>query len=192
MDVIESLDVGVYSHFEFQAKKNPGIVDFMQPAYYISGYVGVSILVLIAVGIFLANGKSRSALVVGLLFACAIGLIELVRFLVPRSRPSDAVIFLGPGDMVGSYPSRGVFLFILGMVLIGLAAWPNLGNRWLRSGYVLGAAALSVWVCMSQFFLMTNFLSDILGGIAGAAAFGWLAARLVEEEPPPQEAAPAQ
>jgi len=187
MDVIENLDVGVYSHFEYQSKKYPFFIDLVQPAYHVSGYVGVCVLLLIAVVLFFKRKKVLSAIVSAIIFGASVGLIEAIRRLVPRARPSDAINIVGSEDMTGSYPSRSVFLFMLGVILIGVALWPLMDRNWLRSAYVVSAALLTVWVCMSQFLLTTNFLTDIIGGMAGAGAMGWLASRLVEEEPPPAE-----
>jgi hypothetical protein len=45
---------------------------------------------------------------------------------------------------------------------------------------VLLAAALTVWVCMSQFFLATHFVTDVIGALAAAGLIGWIASRLLD------------
>ena len=180
MDAIESvLDWGVYSHFRFQVQQYPAVLPFMQAAYYLSSYVGVSSGLSIAVILFLAQGKRRSALVALVSFASSVGLIGVVRFLVPRRRPEGAENWLGPDAMVGSYPSAGVFLFMLAMILIGFAVW-DLARPWTRAAYVLIAAVLTAWVCLSQFFLAIHFLTDVLGGMAGASLIAWIAHRYLD------------
>ena len=174
MDAIESLDWGVYSHFRFQIQQYPAVLPIMQVAYYLSSYVGVCIGLSIAVILFLAQGKRRSALVALVSFASSVGLIAVVRFVVPRRRPEGAENWLGPDAMVGSYPSAGVFLFMLAMILIGFAVW-DLARPWIRAAYVLIAALLTAWVCLSQFFLAIHFLTDVLGGMAGATLITWIA-----------------
>jgi hypothetical protein len=183
MDAIESLDWGVYSHFRFQGQQYPAIFPFMRVAYYLSSYVGVSIGLSIAVILFLLQGKRRSALVALVSFASAFILIDAVRFLVPRRRPEDAENWLGPHAMLGSYPSAGVFLFMLAMILISFAAW-DLARPWMRGAYVLIAALLTGWVCLSQFFLAIHFLTDVLGGITGAALIAWIAHRYLDHKAP--------
>jgi membrane-associated phospholipid phosphatase len=159
----------------------------MQVAYYLSSYVGVSIGLSIAVILFLAQGKRRSALVALVSFASSVGLIGVVRFLVPRRRPEGAENWLGPNAMLGSYPSAGVFLFMLVMILVGFAVW-DLARPWIRAAYVLIAALLTAWVCLSQFFLAIHFLTDVLGGMAGAALIAWIAQRYLDPKGPrPQE-----
>jgi len=180
MDAIEQLDWGVYSHFRYQGEKTPDLLPIMQDAYHLSSYIGVSVLLSIAVILFLLMKKWRSALVALISFAVAVALIETVRWLVPRQRPGDADRWLGTDNMVGSYPSAGVFLFMLGVILIGFAVTDLTDRRWLRGLYVLLAALLTVWVCLSQFFLSTNFLTDVLGGMAGATCVSWIAYRFLD------------
>jgi len=179
MDAIESLDWGVYSHFRFQVQQYPAVLPLMKVAFYLSSYVGVSIGLSIAVIMFLAQGKRRSALVALLSFASSVGLIGVVRFLVPRRRPEGAEIWLGPDAMVGSYPSAGVFLFMLVTILLGFAVW-DLARPWIRAVYVLIAALLTGWVFLSQFFLAIHFLTDVLGAMAGATLIGWIAHRYLD------------
>ena len=175
MDAIESLDWGVYAHFSNEASRYPAVAEFMENAYYISSYVTVSGLLLIAVTLFLVQRKRRSALVVLISFLAAVVLIEAIRWLVPRRRPEDAQLFLGPDAMLGSYPSAGVFLFTLVLVLLAFALWGQVPSVWGRGAYVLIAALLVGWVCISQFFLAIHFVTDVLGGLAGAALVSWVA-----------------
>jgi hypothetical protein len=187
MDAIEALDWGVYSHFRFQYQQYPAVLPIVQIAYYLSSYVGVSIGLAIAVILFLVQGKRRSALVALVSFASGFALIDAVRFMVPRRRPEAAETWLRPDAMLGSYPSAGVFLFMLAMILIGLAVW-DLVRPWMRGAYVLIAALLTGWVCMSQFFLAIHLLTDVLGGMAGATLIAWIAQRFFDcKGPRPQE-----
>lgn len=187
MDAIESLDWGVYSHFRFQGQQYPAVLPLMQVAYYLSSYAGVSVGLAIAVILFWVQGQRRSALVALVSLASAFGVIEAVRFLVPRRRPEDAENWLGPQAMLGSYPSAGVFLFMLALILIGLAVW-DLARPWQRGAYVVIAALLTAWVCLSQFFFAIHFLTDVLGGMAGATLIAWIAHRYLDrKDPRPQE-----
>jgi membrane-associated phospholipid phosphatase len=176
MDVIESLDWGVYAHFRFQAQQCPDILPFMQAAYYMSSSVGLIVLMSLAVILFVVQGKRQAALVTLVSFGAALALIHATRILVPRRRPEDAENWLRPGDMLGSYPSSGVFLFMLAMILVGCALW-SLIRPWLRGVYLLIAFLLTVWVCLSQFFLAIHFLTDVVGAMAGATLIAWIAHR---------------
>ena len=180
MDAIESLDWGAYAHFSNEASRYPAVAEFMQNAYYLSSYVAVSLLLLIAVTLFLVQKKRRSALVVLVSFLAAVVLIEAIRWLVPRRRPEDAQLFLGPEAMRGSYPSAGVFLFTLVLIFIAFALWSVLPRVWGRGAYVLIAALLVGWVCISQFFLAIHFVTDVIGGLAGAALVSWVAYKCLE------------
>jgi membrane-associated phospholipid phosphatase len=93
---------------------------------------------------------------------------------VPRLRPH-----------VG-YPSTAVFLFTLAMIMLGFALWDLVRPRW-RALYVLLAAVLFVGVFFSQFYLALAFLTDMLGGLAGAAMVAWIAYQYMDR---PSEATP--
>lgn len=174
MDAIEALDWGAHADFTFKSGKYGAILPLMRGAGYVSSYVAIAILLLIALALFLAQGKLRSAVVALLSFTFAVGLIAVVRFLVPR---------LGPDGMAGSYPATSVLLFMLTMILIGFAVW-NLSQRyWVRGCYAAVATILTVWVCLSQFFLALHFLTDILGALAGATAVSWIAFKFMDAPP---------
>jgi membrane-associated phospholipid phosphatase len=190
MEGIEALDWGTYSFFDFQNQKNPAILPLMWTGYQASGYVGAGILLLVAVLLFLVQGKYRSALVSLLSSAFAVGLIEAVRWLVPRRRPDKAENWVGADGMLGSYPSAAVFLTMLALILIGFAVWGLTKRIWLRVAYIVVAALLTAWVCLSQMFLALHFLTDILGGLAGAALVGWIAYQFLDR-PPATAATPA-
>lgn len=179
MDRINQFDWGVYSHFAFLEQQD---APFFRAGFLISGYIGVGFLLLIAVLSFLVQRKVRSLLVCLISSAFAVGLIQTVHWLVPRLRPERAVDIVGPEDMAGSYPSAAVFLFMLGMIWIGFAVWTCTERSLLRGSYAIMATALTVWVCMSQFFLNLHFLTDVLGGIAGATVVAWLAYQLLDRD----------
>src|SRR5262249_34670812 len=122
MDAIESLvDFGPYAAFQEFIKNHPEIRSTLQTGYYLGDYLSVGILFSIAAYLFLWQGRRRSAQVTAISLAIAFGLLFGVRILVPRRRPDDAENWLGPGNMVGSYPSAGVFLFMLAMIFLGFA-----------------------------------------------------------------------
>jgi membrane-associated phospholipid phosphatase len=180
MDAIEALDDGAYAHFGYEAGKYPDIVLFMEPAYYYSSYVGVVVLFVIVVLLFLVQGKRRGAVVALISFASAIALIQAIRVLVPRPQPLNADQWLGAQAQSGSYPSAAVFLFTLCLILLGFALWDRMGP-WMRGAFVVIAAALVGWVCMSGFYLALHYVTDVIGGLAGAVLVGWIASRFIAE-----------
>ncbi len=180
MDAIEALDWGAYSDFTFKSGKYPFVVPVMQAADYLSGYVAVTILLLVALMLFLVQGRRRAAVVALVSLVVAVALIQSIRFLVPRPRPGNAAEWLGPNASPGSYPAAGVFLFILTMILLGRAIWSLTPNRKLRSLFSATGSLLTVWVCMSQFFLALHFLTDIIGGLTGAMLVGWIASKFMD------------
>jgi membrane-associated phospholipid phosphatase len=95
--------------------------------------------------------------------------------------------------MLGSYPSASVLLFMLAMFLLGFAIWGLTQRAFWRGFYVVLATTLTVWVCMSQFFLALHFLTDVLGAIVGATLIGWIASRFIDLSPRPNaEVQPAR
>lgn len=189
MDAIEALDWGAYADFSFKSEKYPVIVPVMSTGVSLGNYVVIAILLIIALALYLAKKKYRSAIVALICFALSIGLIALVRFLVPRRRPENAERWLGPDAMQGSYPAASVFLFMLAMILIGFALWNWTENRLYRGSFVIVATLWTVWVCMSQMFLGLHFLTDILGAIVGATLMSWLAFKFMEKPSEPEASA---
>ena len=186
MDAIEALDWGVYADFSFKSGKFPVIVPVMHAAEYLSNHVSIGIFLLISLGLLLAQGKYRSAAVALISFVVSIGLIVAVNFLVPRRRPENAEEWLGPNDMHGSYPAASVFLFMLTMILIGLAVWSLTQRASYRALYAAAGTLLTVWVCMSQMFLALHFLTDILGALAGATLMSLLAFKFMDSPSEPE------
>lgn len=186
MDAIEGLDDGAYAHFTFQAKQQPEILQAMLPAYYISSYVGVLALVALAVAIFVLRRKWRAASVTLLGLIAGLAAIQLAQTLVPRPRPQEAglslqrdrFLFLGESTTVSSYPSVGVFLSTFALILLGRALWDVLPQG-LRMVYSIIACFVVVWVCLSQFFFALHYVTDVIGGVAGGALFGWIACLLI-------------
>ena len=174
MDAIETIDWGAYAHFTFMGQKYPDIAAIMAWPYYISTYVANFALMACVVLLLIWQNRRRAALVTSLGLVMSLGMIEVSRLLVPRLRPPDAENWLGPHEMLGSYPSAGVFLFMLLMIFLGFASWPWLQPTWMRIAFMLLAAALTVSVAMSQFFLALHYVSDIIGGIVGATLVGYL------------------
>jgi len=179
MDGIEGLDDGAYAFFGFFAEKSPALVALMQPAYYISGYVGCGILLAVMVLVLFLQKEYQPALVALISFLGSVALIELIRFAVPRARPQNAVLWLGEGAQTASYPSAGVFLFTLLMILLGHAFRSYLHSARKRGASLFLAVLLTVWVCMAQFFLRIHYVTDVIGGLAGATLIGWIACKLM-------------
>ncbi len=178
MDAIEALDDGAYAHFGYQARLSPNVVWFMQPPYYTSNYIGVAVLGAIVILIFLVQGKQRGAVVALISFASAVALVEAIHMLVPRPHPPSAEQWIGAAAQNGSYPSAAVFLFTVCLILLGFALWDRLGLVG-RAVYVTIAAALVGWVCMSGFYLALHYVTDVIGGLTGAALVGWIASRFI-------------
>ena len=179
---IEAFDDGVYAHFDNQISPDPHVRNFMMPAYYFSSWIGLLVLLGVVLVVFIVRGKRRGAIVALLSVVCAFALIQAIHVLVPRPFPPNADKWLGIGLQTGSFPSGAVLLFMLEMILLGAALWDRL-RIWQRCVFVVLASALVVWVCMAGFILAFHYLSDMAGGLIGAALFGWIACRLMAEKP---------
>jgi membrane-associated phospholipid phosphatase len=184
MDAIEALDDGANAHFTWQSREIPGIVVYMQMAYYISSYVGIGVFAVMIIVLLLLQKRYRAALAAVLGIAAAFGVIALLQTLVPRPRPQLAIEWLGEDAKTGSYPAAAVFLFMLCAILFGCAVWDQVRGFALRGLIVLILALLTVWVCMSQFFLAMHYVSDVIGAAAGATLIGWLTCRVIQSDKP--------
>ena len=78
-----------------------------------------------------------------------------------------------------------MLLFTLGMILLGKTFWGFLHRRWQAVLFVLVAALLTIWICLSQLFLSIHFVTDIIGGIAGGVLIGWLTCKAMRSETKP-------
>lgn len=182
LDGIEGLDDGANAHFTFQANQFPLILRLVQPASYLSDSAGIAALLILIAVILLTTGTWRDLVIALCASAAAIGVLHAAQTLVPRVRPQDGIALLGAGGRCGSYPSSGVFLVMLCMILLGKALWPML-DRATRGIFVLLSTLLVVWVCLSQFYLGLHFVTDVIGGIAGAGMLGWISVRLMDAPP---------
>jgi membrane-associated phospholipid phosphatase len=183
MDAIEALDDGANAHFTWQKREMPGVVPYMQVAYYISSYVGIGVLALLVIVILLWQRRRWAALATAMGFAAAIGVILALQQLVPRARPQLAVEFQ-PDVQTASYPSASVFLFMLGVVLLCCVLWDKVPSLRMR-GVLIGVLAFFVvWVCLSQFFLAQHFVSDVIGAFAGAILIGWFTCKAIQADRP--------
>ena len=184
LDRIEQLDWGVYSFFVFLANKTPEIPQLLHVEWAARAGEPFVVAVIVAVALvsLFIQRRWRDALVAILAFALALGTIELTKWIVPRKRPEDARNLIPDADMLGSYPSSSVLLFTLAMVLLGFALWNVMTAVWQKAMFVLVAILLVVWVCMAQFFLALHFLTDILGGLAGAAFFVYLCVQFLKRD----------
>ncbi len=191
MERIQALDWGVYQNFGHTIDQSPELLALFIPAFYLSSYAGVSVIVLLAMVLFLLCRKFLGALVAVVCFALALGLFEAARFVVPRRRPENAANWLGADGMLGSYPSN-VMLFMLGVNLLGYAVWDLIpAARW-RSLNALLATVLTIWVCLSHMYLPIHFFSDVLGGLAAGALFSWLGYRYIGPSGPKPVSTPAE
>lgn len=182
MDAIEALDDGANAHFTWQKREFPGIVGYMQVAYYISSYAGIAVFAAIIILLLLLQRRNIAALAAASGIASAVGAITLLQRIVPRARPQLAAEWLGDDAMTGSYPAAAVFLFMLCAILFCGTVWPIVRGLATRGSLVALSALLTVWVCMSQFFLATHYVSDVIGGVAGATLIGWLTCRVMQTD----------
>ena len=179
MDAIESMDWGANAHFRFTGQQQPAIVRFFHNGYLPNGYlIAGIILVTIAILVLLLRGRKRAAQIAWFSFIGGASLLWVSHYFVPRRRPPDAQNILGPEQLLDSYPSDGVFICMLSLILLGFALWQPLGRPSLRALYCLIAALLTVWVCLTELFLCVRFVTDLIGAIVGAALIGWIACRL--------------
>ena len=189
MERIAGLDDGAYAFFDFQARKFPWLLEGMQPAYSMSGYVGAAVLIVVVTLIYLLQRKYLGAFVCLLAFGAAIGSIEAMRLLVPRAWPQGAAVWLGDDAPPGSYPAPGVFLFMLGVLFVSNAVWDSL-SRWKCVGFVVLAVVLMIWICLAPLVMGIHFVTDVIGALAGAVIIATIAQRIMALAPAAPPAAP--
>jgi len=177
VDLFKEVDAGGYEAFQHLTKQQPELLTPMQLGTWISGYIGVGCLLLLAVVVFVVRGRTRSAQVSLAAFVIGLILVETMRHTVGARRPGNAETFLAPEEMTRSFPARGVFLFTLAGVLFIFAAWGALASTWTRLLVAVVVVVLVLGVALSQLMLQLHFVTDVVGGLFGGLALALLASR---------------
>lgn len=164
MNSIQGLDSGTDAFFHFQRTIGPAkaLEPLMEAANFLGGYMPLALLALVLMGLLLYLGRYRQAGAFGVVVSVAVLLGEGLKWLVGRSRPTDAELILGPQASY-SFPNvsallTSMLLLILAMILSTIV----LG----RIRYLIYAACLLLVLLIgaSQLYLGLHFLTDLLAG----------------------------
>lgn len=172
MDALRALDWGAYFHFRFLSSHAPWADQLMQIIDMLGSYVVVSLCVLVAFGFWIRADRLKSAVLLLLFFAIAVGLTEGLRILVARPRPEDAQNLLSGENLLGSFPAKGILLFSFSILQVAASACKGFVSK---LGWT-GVCAVSIGlVAFSEMFLGLNFLSDVIAGMAVGVCLSLLA-----------------
>jgi undecaprenyl-diphosphatase len=134
-----------------------------------STIVVVVVGVIVGLGISLRTRRVAPALFMLIVLAGNSAIVNLIKVLVGRARPSISVL---TGFMGNSFPS--------GHSAAAAACWGAVAllvaRRWSHSGRAAAygaAAGIAVAVACSRVFLGVHWLSDVIAGLA--VGWGWLA-----------------
>jgi membrane-associated phospholipid phosphatase len=177
MDPMRSVDWGAYYFFDFLAQQHPRIVPVMQVLNQLAGYAAAAILICATTALFAVRRQLWAAVMTLASYALTLALVEATRLLVARPRPDEAEALVGPEDMLGSYPARGIFLFTMALLSLTFAWWPAKRRR--RVLLSLLVALLLIGTSLSQLVLRLHFVTDVVGGLFGGTACALLPHLLV-------------
>ena len=154
------------------ARSMPGVAEWIARVLsWIGGWVGVSIVVAVALVWLLRRGETALG---GLLVVVALG-NQVVNIVTKdgydRPRPTAG----SPIDLPlsSSFPSGHAMTGIAVFGLLGLIASRELASRRARAAALVAGFALGALIAASRVVLNVHFLTDVLGGVALGLA--WLA-----------------
>ena len=149
------------------------IYDDMLEAVSIPGFWPYNlIMITIAVGVLLALKRVTEAGVAAVAFFGSQGLVEVVKFIVNRPRPTLAnaqVEFFTNGS---SFPSGHAAGYVCLFGFLFYLAWALMRHGWARRVVLVFTGAMVSLVGLSRIYLGQHWASDVLAGYA--LGFGWL------------------
>jgi membrane-associated phospholipid phosphatase len=147
-------------HTLVQAERTPALE---HPIRWISGLGSGTVLIplnLALLGFFLLRGHGW-ALWVPILSAGSVLVEGLGKWLVHRPRPKGTHYGFPSGHVTGSVVFFGALIYLL---------WTDLPRRWRWIGSSFAVVAI-LGIAYSRIYLNAHWLSDVLGGFTGGAAY---------------------
>jgi undecaprenyl-diphosphatase len=175
MDPFEGLDWGTYYFFRFQANRAPDLQGLMQFGEWLGSYVATALVLAAAIVATPRTDRWRTAAALVIAFFVGAMLIEGLRLVIPRQRPPDAQNVLETSEMLAGFPSRAAFLTAFAWLVLAAALGRWNGGKAFRVAMNVAAAAVIVFVCLSQLWLGLHFVTDVLAGLAGGIGLALLA-----------------
>lgn len=172
MEIVRGINWGTYYFFNFQANKLPWLRPVMEVFDFLGGYLVLGLIVLLTVMLLLGKKQTRMALAVVFFTLAGVGLVETVRFLLHSPRPPANAMRLD--EMYRSFPAVSVFLAFLVLLNLALAMEYVVSTTRLCVVVYVGLVLLALLITVSQLFLRTHWLSDVLAGMTGGIGLALL------------------
>lgn len=182
MELLQGIDWGAKYHFEH--KRLPWLDPLIGPGDFLASYGG---FLLLAGAIFfmvvVLQRRWVKAARLALILTLASGSVELVRRVVSRERPDVAIRLVGSSEMNLSFPSRGVFLATLGLLLLAMVLERTCRRR--ADYFVVYSVVLALigYVAFSQLYFSVHFVTDVVAGIVAGCAVAMLTRSFCAEGP---------
>jgi undecaprenyl-diphosphatase len=169
MQLLEGLNWGTYYFFRFEANRARALQDFMLAGDWLGSYLGVALVLTLALICTPGAQRPRAFLVASAGFLFAALLVEGLKAAIDRSRPPDAEKILG-ANMSSSFPCRAVLFAAFALIMLARALEHWTPGRVQRAAVYAAAGLGVVLVCVSELWLGLHWLTDVLAGLSGGIA----------------------
>jgi membrane-associated phospholipid phosphatase len=163
-------EVAHFGHFSWLDKavnemispQSAWIVLLSKGLHFLFGPLSVIVMTLaIALIVWRRTGQKEAVLIAGMMLL-GTAVSHLVKLLVARPRPENALIALSdPAFPSGHASATAIFFGILCMILL-----PKLKSGLLRISMISSSAFIVALVCFSRLCLHVHWLTDVLAGLA--------------------------
>lgn len=139
----------------------------------LGGEVILTIIGIAIAALIFLRGRPREGRFFAISMGGAVAVNAALKLFFHRARPDPAHLYLVTPSHTGSFPSgHAMASMALVASLMIVAHARSVRPAWQTLGWIAGAAMVTT-IALSRVFLGAHYPSDVLGGIAGAAA--WVA-----------------
>lgn len=177
MPRLEAIDLA--TKFWMQNHWSPWLDNIMVNITALGSRTVLALVTAFTLGLFLVVGRRRTAVFILLAVVGGMLLSDVSKALVGRERPEIThQLVLPPRD--ASFPSGHALGSAVVYLTLALVAAPHLPRRSLRRYVIASSLLVVVLVGVSRIYLGVHYLTDVLAGWAGGAAWA-LACRWIED-----------
>ena len=145
-----------------QDLSTPWLDDFMK-GIALLGTKGFVIGSIVGMGAILAVFRRWREAVLLWLILIPEGILQLLKAIIDRPRPTEDLVRVLDPYASGSFPSGHTYHAMLLLGLLLLLSATGIRNRWLRDGVIVIFSSLILFTAASRLYLGAHWPSDILG-----------------------------
>ena len=147
-----------------QDLSTPWLDDFMK-GIALLGTKGFVIGSIVGIGAILAVFRRWREAVLLWLILIPEGILQLLKAVIDRPRPTEDLVRVLDPYASGSFPSGHTYHALLFMGLLLIFSVTGIRNRWLRDGVIVIFSLLILFTAASRLYLGAHWPSDIIGSV---------------------------